>query len=310
MKLGVLVIAHSNVIQVCDNLKLLDSNKISIYLHIDKKVSITKSESECLSELNNLLLIDDKERIKVNWGGRSQVDVMLLLLKKALQDKEITHVTFISGSDYFISSVDLLLRFIEENDVDIVRIDRRLAGRQLRRVLNLNLYDFECLNPRNYNGFKASCIRVLLIIFKIIRIKWFDCVHDYYHGSSWLTLRRNTVERILNYTDENKSYYDEFKYSFGADEVFFHTILKRLNINILQDYSSLIAGSVDDFLHGITYIDWFGTHNSLKGGPKVLELSDINNIIKYKSRGAFFIRKVDFNNKDFIELINLVRSDD
>jgi len=299
-RLGVLVIAHSNIKLLCESLKRLDSKNICIYLHLDKKSTITEDEYDSLHTLSNLILINDNDRIKVNWGGRSQVDVMLLLIRKALEDPAITNVCFISGSDYLISTTDELVNYVSNCNVDIMRIDRILKGTMLNRVLNLNLYDFAFLNPRNYSVFTSKFIRLVLFLFKKIRLKKLDGNLEYYHGSSWFCLKRSTALLILDYINNNYDFYRGFMFAFGSDEVFFQTIIKRLNIEITQDYSLSVNNEIN-YIYGLTYIDWQSESNNLVGGPKLLDIQDIENIKLYKNKGAFFVRKVSLGNNDFLE---------
>ncbi|MCB6145413.1 beta-1,6-N-acetylglucosaminyltransferase [Providencia rettgeri] len=84
---------------------LLKSNKSIVLLHIDKKTPKIEREKiySHLGKHSNLYYIEEQESIDVKWGNFSQIEVMLLLMKKAL-DFEFQYFSLISGDDIPILS--------------------------------------------------------------------------------------------------------------------------------------------------------------------------------------------------------------
>lgn len=299
MKVAICIICHDRFDFLLRNLKRLESENIYFLCHIDKKSKPTKDELRSLTLIKNMNLVPCEERIAVNWGGRSQVDVMLLLLRKALHLNDVERTIFISGHDYFISSVDKLLEYSHTEVLDVMRIDRKLTGNLLKRVSGFNFYDFHYLNPRAYknNAMVSFCRFINGVSKQLTCIKNIDEV--YYHGSQWMSLKTKTVKIILDFLYNNPSYYEKFKFTFGSDEVFFHTLIKKLNIEITQDYTKFDENiKINDHCYGLTYINWQSNGGGRVGGPKLLNEDDLVDIINYSDR-CHFIRKIDPANANF-----------
>ena len=74
-----LITAHNNFAQLQTLIMLLDDPQNDIYLHVDKKAKTFRAD-EIKVVYSDLILID---RIRVNWGGHSQIkcEMNLLILK-------------------------------------------------------------------------------------------------------------------------------------------------------------------------------------------------------------------------------------
>ena len=96
-----LIIAHTNFEQLQKLVNILDDERNDIYIHIDKKsqdfeTSIIKA---CHSQVTFV------KRTSVNWGGFSQINCELLLLKKAISSSSgYSRYHLISGMDLPIKS--------------------------------------------------------------------------------------------------------------------------------------------------------------------------------------------------------------
>ena len=116
-KQAILIIAHNNLEILKKNILILDNSNIDFYIHIDKKSSI---------EINDILkdnqLLDLKsniyiyKEISVYWGGYSQIQVELFLLKQAIINSnnksfEYGHLHLISGVDLPLVNSDYFVRF-------------------------------------------------------------------------------------------------------------------------------------------------------------------------------------------------------
>lgn len=78
LKHAYLVMAHNNFYVLETLLHLLDDERNTIYLHIDKK---TKGvDTEALQKIPQKAKLYLVKRRKVNWGGFSQIQCELALL--------------------------------------------------------------------------------------------------------------------------------------------------------------------------------------------------------------------------------------
>lgn len=307
-KLALLVIAHGNIEELICVLKRMESDEIYFFIHIDKKIYLDDSVIKRLLVIKNCNLA--RKRITVNWGGRSQVDAMLSLLNDAYEfDVDFDFYGFISGSDFPVATSEKIQSFFCFSKNDYIRIDRKITKQNDDRITNLNLHDIGFLNHRNHKGVFSKFLRLLLGVLRRVRIRRWRDNFTFVHGSSWMFLKRGTVSDILTFISLNDWYYKLFKYSFGADEIFFHSIIFNLKIEIKQDFTNCaLESKLKDKLYGVHYIDWdvYGKNfnNKLIGAPKDISIHDVPKISEYLRRGALFVRKVDYRNKELLSLLD------
>ena len=96
MKFAYLIMAHNNKYILYKLLKLLDDSRNDIYLHIDIKASeFNEDEIQKQCRFANVIFVD---RTNVAWGGYSQINCELLLLKNSIKRKyDYYHI--LSGVD-------------------------------------------------------------------------------------------------------------------------------------------------------------------------------------------------------------------
>lgn len=266
MKHAFLIIAHNNWWQLKKLIECLDSDTHDIYVHIDKKSkdfdkdyfrnSATKSSLKFYREF------------EVYWGGFSQVQVEMLLLKQAYEN----------GYDYYhiISGADLPLK----NNEEIDSFFEKNKGKEFI------LYDEDALkgNPeisrrakyyhflRNYrrrfaekwkNNFFTFCERVSLvlqIIFGVNRVKNLDWQIKY--GSNWVSITDELVQVILDNKDRVTSL---FSYTNCADELFIQTIAYNCG------FKDHIFHPIDNQMANLRCIDWSRGKN---GNPYTFRKED------------------------------------
>ncbi|PMO31950.1 beta-1,6-N-acetylglucosaminyltransferase [Vibrio breoganii] len=306
-KLAILILAHDNFSCIYEWSKFLQDEDIHFYLHVDKKVKLTPELNLMFSEINNFTLLNDTERVVVNWGGRSQVDAMLVLLKKAFKSEHnYSNFQFLSGHDYpIVDSVNLKAKLDPYSSN--IRIDRVISKNSSKRITNLNLYDIAFLNPKNNSGIVSRLCKYLCSVVSLIPIQRMKEDFTFVHGSQWLALNKESAGLVLNFLDTNPWYYSYFKYSFGSDEIFIHSILYNSDSLVLeQEYIGVSEEEKsNNMLYGLHYIDWMAPNNT-SGGPRLLSMNDLKSIIQYRDRGACFVRKINFKNKEFMTAIRLI----
>lgn len=309
-KIALLVLAHEKIEQLALVLNSLEHEDIYFFVHIDRKVNITSIQYEIFNQIRNCHVITRNESMTLNWGGRSQVDVMLLLLNKAYTSQVvIERFGFISGADYPLITADQLVDFFRNNENEYIRVDRQLTEKNSNRVTNLNLHDVTLLNYRNFKGIRGRLTKLIVDAFRLIKVQKLPRNIKIYHGSSWMFLTRNAIQKIFSFNEQNPWFYNSFKYSFGSDELFFHTILIEENTTLVQNHASIaLKDQLNNKLYGVHYIDW-DTSNGVAtiGGPKWLELKDISKVESSKSEGTLFVRKVDLQDKELIVALDNLR---
>ncbi|WOE30905.1 MULTISPECIES: beta-1,6-N-acetylglucosaminyltransferase [unclassified Acinetobacter] len=264
---------------------LLKSNKSIVLLHIDKKTNQMEREKiySNLGKHSNLYYIKEQESIDVQWGNFSQIEVMLLLMNKAL-DFEFKYFSLISGDDipilpnikreiYFENSYKKSIEFIGIN------INNDASDR-----LGINYPNF--FFKKDHSFFGKMKRKLFLFFAKKMKRKNLSHLPTLYKGSTWFTLTDKTIKYIFNYVNTNPNYLKSFKTSLCGDEVFFQTIVFNN-----PDLKTKIYGldlNLPDCEMGGRYIDWITGPDF----PKTLDESDFNRA--YKSQ-LLFSRKFKEN---------------
>lgn len=257
---------------------LSENDENTILIHVDKNKNIDDFK---YLERKNIHFID--ERVYVTWGGWSVVDATLKLLYASL-DFDYEYCFLVSGDDLPIMTNDEVNNYLSiHNGVDYIHYqDSRddLCDPDVRVFFKYRKFHFrkkkniyEKIQTKLFSLFKNILFTNKLAIYQInkLNIKIFK-------GTQWFTLRKATILKLFSYINENPSLIDVFKYSYCPDEIFFHSVLRKLDD--IRFYKN--EGKMNDALR---YIDW----RSGPDYPKELDLYDINII---RGEEYFFARKI------------------
>ncbi len=277
MKTAILIMAHDQPNHLAKMVEYLSCDWTKIFIHIDRKVNINQYR-RCIAENDKIIFLNDADRIRINWGGFSQVRATLFLLESSLNSGEyFDRFCFLSGSDFPIKPLkDIKVSF--DSDKEFIRIDGRLDGSehdpQFERVKYIHYMDYP------FSRLTEKLLKMPRKVFSRIRL---------YRGSPYWSLTNGCVGYIIEFLQCNKDYISFLKHTKCPDEIFFHSIVKSSPFaeNITQDFER--ADQLKTFLsmnvHGCHYIDWTTKGVRL---PKVLNESDIINLLNSE---ALFARK-------------------
>lgn len=276
MKHAILILAHNHLDYLSELIDDFDDD-FYIYIHIDKKKSLSKKDILRLSQKKNVVLISQK--YKVNWGGHSIIKAEIFLLKEALKKPDTDYFHLISGQDIPTKNIKEFKRFFQKNkgkeflEYESFPQDKWDNGTFARfQYFRLN----DIFNERSYWGhFMSSKIIQFQQKHNILRKipNQFDLL---YGGSEWFSLTRRCVEHIINYTQESPAFFKKLKYTFASDETYINTVVLH----------SPFKDNVEN--NNLRYIVWEHRNNSF---PANLDETDFFNIL---SSYAFFARKIAF----------------
>ena len=200
MKIGILILAHSN----SDQLKLLvDSlkNDFILFIHIDAKSTISQY---IFSEYKDVFVM---KKHKIYWGSYDMIVATLDLFKWAYS-YGCDYYMLISGSDFPIKSNQEIIHEIKENqDVNFIsyeklpRLDWKLEGGFDR----LRLYWENLKNPKSPSFFNYFCSigRKIQLSLNLTR-KMYPL--PLYGGDQWVNLSKETLEYVLGFIDNHPAY--------------------------------------------------------------------------------------------------------
>jgi hypothetical protein len=224
LKIAALIQAHHRPDQLSLLLERLNGELWSPFVHIDRD-----SDIGLFHKRNGAVFID--RRVRVNWGGLSQVEATRLMLREAFSDHAITHFYHMSGQCYPVKTDEQIRLRIEELGPGSANLMELTAmpvdHKPLHRYTDRFLHDVR--NPL----LKAALQRV----FWRLPPKSLEALRGIrlFGGGSWWLLERDAVAKVLEFLDANPWYWRAFRYSASPDEMLLHSLMAPLNISISGD---------------------------------------------------------------------------
>lgn len=266
-----LIIAHNNFYILERLLKLIDDDRNDIYIHIDKKVK--NFDFKYFNNICKKSTVKFINRIKVYWGGYSQVQCELNLLKAAIKNNyEYYHL--LSGVDLPIKDQDYIHNFFEENKGrEFVRFMKN--GWDYNRVSKIHFFNDYCKINNQFKYFIYLISNKLL--GKYINKNGYDYTKKFskfifMKGDQWFSITNECAHYICS---NEKNIKNMFKYTSCPDEHFIQTLL----------YNSKFKDQLSNDTC-LREIDWN------RGKPYVYRIKDYELLQNSKN---LFARKFDNN---------------
>ena len=275
-----LIMSHNDFYILEKLLRLLDDRRNDIYVHIDKKVK--NFDFKYFKKICKHSEVKFIKRIKVYWGGYSQVQCELNLLEEAIKNNyEYYHL--LSGVDLPLKNQDNIHIFFKQNNgKEFIRFSQNKWDYD--RVAKINLLsDYNKTN----NKFKLYMyISINKFISKLINRRNYDYTekfpkYKFMKGDNCFSI----TNECAHYICQNKHNIRKmFKYAIGADEHFIHTIV----------YNSKFKEKIS-FNTCLREIDWD------RGNPYIYKIQDFKLLISSEN---LFARKFNSNvDKNIVDKI-------
>lgn len=266
-----LLMAHNNFNILEKLIKLLDYDGNDIYLHVDtRSKDFNQERFDKLTKKSRIFYVD---RMKVNWGGYSQIRCELALLEKAIH-QHYSYYHLLSGVDLPLKSQEFIHSFFEQNEgkefVGFVR------NWDKSRVKYFYLFNEVGRNVDLVSKLKRLTNNILIQIQKLVGYERFKNI-NFAKGSNWFSITHEFTKYVLSKKSEiNKLYAN----SVLCDEVFLQTLL------INSEYKNNLYGDIfgDEYENNMRYIDWN------KGNPHVFTEEDYYD---FMNSNKLFARKFD-----------------
>lgn len=224
MKHAYLLIAHTNWDQLKRLIRQLDAEWSDVYLHIDKKCDDFPYEDfENICSKSKLFIFSE---YKVYWGGYSQVEVEMFLLRQAYRGN-YDYYHLLSGMDFPIKSNEQIYDFFEQHKgYQFIHFDEGMSqsSEVIRRT---KVYHFLQNYRRRFNSsvlnhFFTFLERILLlcqVATGVNRLKNSSLAVKY--GSNWFSITHQLVGELI---DQKELIEKTFKWTNCADELFVQTV--------------------------------------------------------------------------------------
>jgi len=293
MNIAYLILAHQHPLALKKLIDKLSMGCAHFFVHIDKKKDIKEFQSVVTNV--NVVFLKGRERVKVSWGGFSQVAATLNLIQAAKKHYKIfDRYCLLSGSCYPIKNNEEIRTRLASN-IEYIRIDNIINGSNGDiHFDNITYYWFMDWPSIIKNALKRKVKRNAYTGF------------DSYYGSQWWCLTRDCIDYVMMFVNNNIDYMKFHKYTLCADEIFFASIIKNSPFanNISHDFEKAkdLVQYKKSNIHGCHYINWNAVGCSL---PKVLDMEDAEFLVK---SDALFARKFDpEKSRELIDFIDSVK---
>lgn len=272
-----LIEAHQNLWQLEQLLKCLDYKHNDIYLHIDAKSSLLNEylQSEIELEDSRLAVVPS---VKVSWGGYSQIQAELNLLRFAHSKGPYARYHLISGADLPLVSQPEMHRYFDLNSrYEYVHYDYCYPAKLFRN--RMGLYHFLQDSMGRGNIAQRTAESILLAFQKAMQVNRIrNVAFELGKGANWFSITEDLARHVL---DREHWIKQTFKFTKCCDEVFLQTIVlnspfcKRRYFDDREGrYGNMRA------------VDW------RRGNPYIWRTSDYDALM---GSGYMFARKFDSN---------------
>jgi hypothetical protein len=285
MRIAYLILAHGNFNHLNRLIGAIDDENVNIYVHVDKKTS-----TNFQSDLPNVYVLSNEQRVKVYWAGISIVKAMLNLITYARTHETPDYYILLSGVDYPIRSKQFLYSLLGEKREYITSLAvPHLPHKPLSRFENFYM-EFN-RKEKNIVFYFYKTIEAIARKLKIKRK--FD--FKPYAGFCWFALTKECIAHILESMEKNKKMLDFFNHTFIPDESFINSFIGN------SPFQDRVAFSLTytDFLSG-SYSPEIITERHVEIFKQQTEFEDMH-AVKYV---PCFARKFEDNSAEITALID------
>lgn len=282
-----LIMAHHRADLLQYLINAIDDFRNDIFIHLDIKSSLFPKQF--YSRYSKLIFID---RINVNWGGYSQIECELKLLKTALDYGHHTYYHLLTGANFPLWNQDYIHNFFfKNNGLEFVGFDS--TSDFSKRTKWYVIFS----EAGKLTGFRGKIILLIRFIFNLLQIIAKidrNKKHNYIikKGCVYFSITENFVNYVLSKEKDIKKI---CRHTILCDEVFIQTILFNSNfINNVFSISNEYDGCQRD-------VAWPSVISGLHQGCN-FSLKDIDFLLNSKRLFA-----MKFESADGIDVINTVK---
>lgn len=195
----------------------------SVYIHVDKK-SAQLSETE-LEKLNALANCVAYKEFDIAWGGYNHVKALLSLMKKAVENPEVSYIHMLTGEDYLLMPPSKIHElFLEDEHIYLSYI----AESDFNEAVKKRYYYYNFFQDKNVKNKILWLIQDFTVLLqKMIGIKrkGLGEFEEIYKGLVYISMPIATAKDILAYLIDHPEYERDLYRCQLPEEFFFHTLL-------------------------------------------------------------------------------------
>jgi hypothetical protein len=322
MRINYLITAYNEPELLSRIIKRLEHENSFFYIHIDKRVEITLFKN-CAAG-NNIVFLDEDDRVISQWGDISTCDAILNLMKVCISDimkleniedrKGYCIVMF--GTDYPIKTIEEINTFLIQNyptnfihylaleDCDgylkkWVESHINYYWLTIKDKFKIVIAPYSHIRPKGIRTSDCnfrSILRVISQTKKILKLffikRQFPLKLHCYTSETWFEVTTDTVVFLLDFLKNNPDIYNYYKMVGLPEEKFFQSVI--------LSYKDVIRVETKDFL---IYLN-----RNWPGGRKgILDIKNEDwDVLKeaIKNPNYLFARKLSFTSEKLLNQID------
>ena len=226
-KIAFILLCHKDPDAIIDQATRLTAAGDFMAIHFDARAKREHFDRISKALKHNPNVVFARKRIKCGWGEWSLVQATLLAVEAAEKEfPRATHFYMLSGDCMAIKSAEYVHNFLDENDADFIESfdflesDWIKTGIKEERLIYRHFF--------NERGRKKLFYGSMALQEKLGITRAIPADLQVMIGSQWWCLRRQTIEKILDFTRERPDVMRFFRTTWIPDETFFQTLVRHL----------------------------------------------------------------------------------
>ena len=199
-KQAYLIMAHRADTVFRTLIQMLDHPKNDIFIHMDAKTkSYNPSDTEKLVKHSRIF---HTRRIKVSWGGYSQIEAELILLEASTSQGHYEHYHLLSGADLPIKRQDDIIAFFEaHHEKEFINFMSKTFTNKDRVMY---YYPFQEMKGRSNNIILRVMSKLALKIQQVFRIHRNKNI-NFQKGAQWFSITDNFARYAISKKEQAKT---------------------------------------------------------------------------------------------------------
>ncbi len=226
-KIAFILLCHKDPDAIIDQARRLTAAGDCMAIHFDARADRAHFDRITAALRDNPNVTFARRRIKCGWGEWSLVQASLLAIEAAeTAFPRATHFYMLSGDCMAIKSAEYIHRFLDENDADFIESFDFLESDWIKtgiREERLIYRHFFNERARKWLFYASMELQRRLGLSRKVPSDLQIMI-----GSQWWCLRRQTIERILDFSRDRPDVMRFFRTTWIPDETFFQTLVRHL----------------------------------------------------------------------------------
>lgn len=278
-KIAWLISAYTEAKTLAGLVDALSSDETDIYIHVDKRVDEGPFR-KAVGEREGVRFLSGARRVKVYWGGYSQITMQYNLIKEALEaDTDYESLAYITGTDYPLYSNKEIISRLTCGKAWIKGFD---ISKELSTVGGIESQKDRLL----YYHYQDLPYKIMWVPFNKLRIprisKFKTIKFDFYMGSEYWSIPYDCIKDLIKNWEEDHTLRDYLKFVFAPSEIWIHTLFFNSK---WKEIGEIYPGTEFPSIGKLSPLTYFEYGRTIK----VFTETDYNRLM---DSGCLFARKI------------------